>query len=78
MHEMHFRSLITVQRLKVNLRRAHFNARAGNERAQRRGNLSSRMFIEGFKDEHTFRQDNGQKHNHWLTVIASFRSGLAF
>jgi len=72
--------LIAMQCVKMNLHAADFHAGAGDESAERRDNVSTRMLIERLQHEHALGQDGGQHHDdHFapITGIKHFSGGLS-
>src|SRR5215467_3685049 len=68
---MDLRSSITIQGVEVNRRVADFNARAGNESAERRCDISTCMLVERVQHKHRLRQNSWQYHNDHIATVAA-------
>src|SRR5258706_5496175 len=76
---MDLRFSIAFQCVEVNRRHANLNTRAGNEPAERRGDISTGMLIERLQYKHALGQNSWQHDNHDIaavTGIEQFSSGL--
>src|SRR5260370_36619781 len=76
---MDFRFSIAFQCVEVNRRATNLNTRAGNEPAERRGDISTGMLIERLQYKHALGQNSWQHGNHDIaavTGIEEFSGGL--
>jgi hypothetical protein len=60
----------TIQGIEVNRRPAEFNARAGNESAERRCDISTCMLVKRVQHKHRLGQDSWQYHNDHVATVA--------